>query len=231
MRKRSALLFALVLAAALIVTFPLRVAIGWMGPMLSARSATGSIWHGMLQDVSFGGISLGDFQVRLSPRRMVSGMSALQFEGVEDSARRGTIFARLGGYGADNINARIALPGMFAPLPIDVVELHTVSAAFDSKACNSANGRVSIALSGGFAGVSLGDTLSGQLRCDRGILTLPLISPSAMERITLRIAPDGSYSAQLLIRTADADTATKLNAAGFRETAAGHLLEVSGLRI
>ncbi|MFM2100471.1 MAG: hypothetical protein RLZZ366_2010 [Pseudomonadota bacterium] len=231
MRKRYILLFALVLAAALILMFPLRVAVGFMGPMLSARTASGSIWRGTLQDVSFGGVSLGDFRVRLSPLSLLGGKVALQFEGVGDRARRGTLFAKFSGYGADDINARIALPGMFAPLPIDVVELHAASAAFGSKACRTASGRVSITLSGSFAGISLGDALSGQLRCDRGIVTLPLVSPSAMERITLRIAQDGSYAAQLLIRAADADTATKLNAAGFRETTAGHLLEVSGLRI
>lgn len=231
MRKRTALLFISVLAIALIALLPLRVAVGFMGPMLSARAADGCIWRGTLQDVSFGGVSLGDFRVRLSPLPLIGGKVALRFEGVEDPARHGTLFARVGGYGAEDISARIALPGMFAPLPIDAVELHTTSAAFNDKACSAANGRVSIALSGNYAGISLGDALSGQPRCDRGIIILPLVSPSAMERITLRIAQDGSYSAQLLIRATDADAATKLNAAGFRETAAGHLLEVSGLRI
>jgi general secretion pathway protein N len=85
-----------------------------------------------------------------------------------------------------------------------------------------------VTLAGTLAGISLGQQLLGIPRCDGNILTLALVSQSAMERITLRIVPDGQYTAKFLIRASDDQMAGRLNAAGFRETSEGHFLEISG---
>jgi general secretion pathway protein N len=229
--RRLGLLFAAVLIVALIAAFPLRLALGALGgtgALFTARAAEGSIWNGTLRDVSFDGVSLGDFSAKLSPVKLLSGAAAIQLRALSGEPAAATLVATLGNYGADNVTTRLVLPGAFDPLPVESVDLKDASARFSKSGCASAGGQVRVTLAGTLAGISLGQQLLGTPRCDGKILSLALVSQSAMERITLRIVPDGQYSAKLLIRASDVQMAGKLNAAGFRETSEGHFVEISG---
>jgi general secretion pathway protein N len=81
---------------------------------------------------------------------------------------------------------------------------------------------------GDVGGLSLAQGLSGVARCESGLLLLPLVSQSAMERLNLRIAGDGSYKAELIVRSTDPVLAAKLAASGFASTQAGYVLRLSG---
>lgn len=229
--RKGWLFFTVVLIIALIAAFPLRLALGTLGgtgTLFTARAAEGSIWNGKLRDVSIDGVSLGDFSAKLSPIKLLSGAAAIQLRALSGEPAAATLIATFGNYGADNITTRLVLPGAFDPLPVESINLEDASVRFSKSGCAAAGGQVRVTLAGTLAGISLGQQLLGTPRCDGKILTLALVSQSAMERITLRIVPDGQYSAKLLIRASDADMAGKLNAAGFRETSEGHFVEISG---
>lgn len=229
--RKGWLFFTVVLIIALIAAFPLRLALGTLGgtgTLFTARAAEGSIWNGKLRDVSIDGVSLGDFSAKLSPIKLLSGAAAIQLRALSGEPAAATLIATFGNYGADNITTRLVLPGAFDPLPVESINLEDASVRFSKSGCAAAGGQVRVTLAGTLAGISLGQQLLGTPRCDGKILTLALVSQSAMERITLRIVPDGQYSAKLLIRASDADMAGKLNAVGFRETSEGHFVEISG---
>lgn len=229
--RRAGLLFAGVLIIALIAAFPLRLALGALGgtgALFTARAAEGSIWNGKLRDVSIDGVSLGDFSAKLSPLKLLSGAAAIQLRALSGEPAAATLVATFSNYGADNVTTRLVLPGAFDPLPVESINLEGASVRFSRNGCASAGGQVRVTLAGTLAGISLGQQLLGSPRCEGKILSLALVSQSAMERITLRIVPDGQYSAKLLIRASDAEMAGKLNAAGFRETSEGHFVEISG---
>ncbi|MEK6637473.1 MAG: type II secretion system protein N [Pseudomonadota bacterium] len=225
--RKGWLLFAGVLIAVLIAAFPLRLALGAIsgsGALFTARAAEGSIWNGTLRDVSIDGVSLGDFSAKLSALKLLGGAAAIQLRALSGEPAAATLVATFGNYGADNVTTRLVLPGAFDPLPVESVDLKDASVRFSKSGCVSADGQVRVTL----AGISLGQQLLGTPRCDGNILSLALVSQSAMERIILRIVPDGQYSAKLLIRASDAQMAGKLNATGFRETPEGHFVEISG---
>jgi general secretion pathway protein N len=229
--RKGWFLFAIMLTIALIAVFPLRLALGTISgssALFTARTAEGSIWNGKLRDVSIDGVSLGNFSAKLSPFKLLSGATAIQLRALSGEPTAATLIATFGSYGADGVTTRLVLPGAFDPLPVESVDLKDASVRFSKSGCVSADGQVRVTLAGMLAGISLGQQLLGTPRCDGKILTLALVSQSAMERITLRIVPDGQYSAKLLIRANDADMAGKLNATGFRETSEGHFVEISG---
>jgi general secretion pathway protein N len=229
--RKGGVFFAAVLIVALIAAFPLRLALGAVsssGALFTARTAEGSIWNGRLRDVSIDGVSLGDFSAKLSPLKLLSGAAAIQLRTLSGEPAAATLVATFANYGADHVTTRLVLPGAFDPLPVESVDLKDVSIRFSKKGCSQADGQVRVVLAGVIGGIPLGQQLVGSPRCDGNIMMLSLVSQSAMERITLRIVADGQYSAKLLIRAQDGEMVAKLNAAGFRETPAGHFMEISG---
>lgn len=230
MTAYRAILCGALMVALLILLLPLRVAIGMVGAgtLFTARSAEGTVWRGTLRDVSIDGVSLGDFTARLSPLKLFTGRAAIALQSLTDRTTKASLVASFGSVGAEDVSARLLLPGAFDPLPVESIDVKEARVRFSKQGCMEADGQVRVTLTGTLSGVSLGQQLLGNLRCDGNILSLGLASQSAMERATIRISPDGQYSAKLTIRAADADAAAKLNAAGLRETAAGHLLEIAG---
>lgn len=229
--RRQAFFFAGAIIAALIAFFPLRLALGVIsssGSLFTARGAEGSIWNGVIRDVSFDGVSLGDFAARALPMKLLTGTAAIELRALTGEPANATLVATLGNFGAERVTTRLVLPGAFDPLPVENIDLKDVSVRFSKEGCVSADGQVRVTLVGTLAGIRLGQQLLGNPRCDGKLLTLALVSQSAMERITLRIVPDGQYSTRLLIRASDTEMATKLNAAGLRETSEGHFIEISG---
>jgi general secretion pathway protein N len=229
--RRGGLLFAGVLIIALIAGFPLRLALGTLsstGALFTARAAEGSIWNGTLRDISIDGVTLGDFSAKLSPLKLLSGAAAIQLRALSGEPAAATLVATSATFGAESVTTRLVLPGAFDPLPVESIDLKEASVRFSHNGCAFADGQVRVTLAGTLAGISHGQQLFGIPRCDGNILTLALVSQSAMERITLRIVPDGQYTAKFLIRVSDDQMAGRLNAAGFRETSEGHFLEISG---
>nr|MDP8995143.1 type II secretion system protein N [Pseudomonadota bacterium] len=69
---------------------------------------------------------------------------------------------------------------------------------------------------------------SGSARCDGAVLLLPLASPSGMEAVHIRLAADGRWRADLLVRPADETARAALAAAGFRPSRGGYSLRFEG---
>jgi general secretion pathway protein N len=228
---RAGFLFVLSLLMALIIFFPLSLAIGMMGAsssLLTARAAEGTIWDGILREISIDGVSLGDFSAELSPFALFTGKAAIDLHYLADPGTRGTLVGTFANFGVDHATAKLALPGAFDPLPVQAVELRDTSVRFSGNRCASAEGQVRVTLSGTIAGFPMGQDMVGNPRCDGDVLSIALASASAMERVTMRVVPDGQYTAKVMIKAADQAAATKLAAAGFQETAAGHVMEISG---
>ena len=235
-RSRTGLLVLAVFLLALIATFPLRLAVGLAAPtgsLFVARSAEGSVWNGMLRDVSFDTVSVGDFSARLSIWPLFAGKFAIKLQNLSDPAMRGTMLATeglvtAGAFGVSDLRATIALPGAFDPLPVESLELTDANVLFSGAKCSAASGRAQITLAKTVPGINPGQILSGTLRCDGQTLGLHLSSAADTERLVLRIAADGHYSAKFTVRAQDQALAAGLLASGFRESPAGYVQDLSG---
>lgn len=216
--------FAAVLATAVLLLWPLRLAISGLGleaAGLSARAVRGSMWSGELDAAGFRGARLGDVTLRLAPLALLAGRVEWRISG---DALRGAGFRAVDGGGVTELSGRLALDGL-AGLPVAGFELDAVGIAFAGGACRSAAGRVTA-----IAGPALGDEggLTGQPRCDGRYVLLPLVSASGLARLDLRIAADGGYRAALALEGGDEARRAALLGRGFQPTPQGLALQVEG---
>lgn len=220
---------------ALLLFFPLRVAVGWLGldtAGLSAKAARGSIWSGQLVDANLGPVSLGTLDTHLRPLPLLVGRSELAFSGKGSAAGplSGVAIAGSGGRGVRELTGVLPAGNSFAPLPVQQLQFTGVSAAFDGAGrCISANGRVRVDVGARLGGLNLTQGLSGDARCEGGKLLLPLASQSGMERLMLTVGGDGRYQAKLSIAgTSDPLLGVALQALGFSAVAGGYQRSVDG---
>lgn len=219
-RGRIAIIFVALLLAALVLTLPLALVLP--DRALSARAATGTIWSGRLNEAHVGRVVLGDLDVGVRPLALLTGSVRTRVLGAFGN---GEI---VGGRGIANMTARLPVATLFAPVPLTDLEFDNVSTVFERGRCEQAAGRVRATFAGDIGGLSLAQGLSGIARCEGGLLLLPMVSQSAMERMNLRIAGNGSYTAELIVRSTDPTLAAKLAASGFASTQAGYVLRLSG---
>lgn len=213
-------IFAAALALALIVFLPLRLALGFGDSILFARSVEGSIWGGRLMGAAIGGQPLGDLKAGLSPLHLFLGQVRVNVDG----AFRGALIKTFSSEGANIEGMTLPLSRSFGALRLTSLEISQAHLRFRKGNCAEADGRVTVQVDG-----ALGpQRLSGDLKCSGSVLAAELLSQSAMERLTLRFPKAGRYEAILSIRAADAEQATRLSAAGLRETASGHVVRISG---
>lgn len=227
MRGRIALFVGLLLVF-LVAFMPLSFAlsmIGTTGQQLSAREATGTLWSGRLAEASVGPITVGDVAVGLKPLSLLAGQTSIF---MQSPVGRGTLTSLNGGFAIDDATAKLSTARVFAPIPLDVIDLTDVSVAFVSGKCEKAQGRVRATFAGDVGGLSLAQGLSGAVRCEVGALVLPLVSQSALERLNLYIQGDGRYRAELFVRSTDPAMAAKLSSAGFAPTQDGFVLRLAG---
>lgn len=216
---RFALVFAAMLAVALIVTLPLAIVLPTS--VVAARAVSGTIWSGRLTDAVAGRVPLGTVDVAVRPLSLLSGAPRVALSG---AVGRGTVSRA----GVDDATAQIPLTGQFGAIPIAGIGLEGVSVRFDDGRCARAQGRVSARFSGAIGGLSLAQGLTGAARCDGADLLLPLVSQSAMERLNMRVAASGRYRAEFIVKAGDEALAGKLGAAGFRPAQGGLVLRLSG---
>lgn len=199
MRARL-LLFAAAFVLALAALLPMRVAIDWLELEergISAREAQGTVWIGALRDTRFGPLPLGDLHAGLDGLPLLLGRARVALErGEPGPPLAGAATVTGGGFGLHDIQGRIAGGALFAPLPITALDLTDVSAHFRDGRCASAEGRVRAELAGELGGIALPGGLSGNARCDGEALLVPLAGQSGLERVDLRIFPDGRWIAQ-----------------------------------
>ena len=80
---RAKLALAALFVAALIVAFPLRLALGWSGAGergVTARAVEGTVWAGLVGDLRLGALPLGDLAVGLRPLPLLIGRREFSLE-------------------------------------------------------------------------------------------------------------------------------------------------------
>lgn len=227
-RTQLGIVFGSLLLVALVLFMPLGFALTALGAGktgLAARKAQGTIWSGRLVDARLGQVALGDAEVGLYPFPLLTGRARAWLRG---PVGHGALVMETGRRGFDDARVRLSTPGLFGPVPLAGIELDSVSAAFRGNRCEKAGGRVRATFAGEVAGLSLAQGLSGLSRCEGGVLLLPLVSQSTMERLNLRIAGDGSYRAEFIVRSTDPVLNGKLIGSGFSTMQSGYVLRFNG---
>jgi general secretion pathway protein N len=229
-RRQDILFFAFALIAALVLSIPMRVAVGAAGMdegFFAARDSKGTLWSGQFDDVRLAEIRLGDLGARFSPVPLLLGGAKLHLSG-GTSQSRASLFVSRGTFGVADVDARFTSVGLLAPLPLTQFELEEVSFMFGSGRCVGAGGVVRAHASTAAAGLGLPQTFRGAPRCSGERLLIPLASSSGQERIDLRIASSGRFEAALRVNNPGPAVASRLEAAGFRRTARGYATVVRG---
>lgn len=217
-------IFILALVAALILIFPLRVALALANGPLSAQFVGGFVWGGRAIGAQIGGIPLGDLRIGLAPLDLIVGRIRLKVDG----AVQGAIISSFGHRGVDVEAMSLPLSRALGPLSVTQVELVGARVRYRGEDCAEAEGQLAVIVTSAVPGAAPGGRFSGALKCDGKALSALLVSQSALDRISIRFLPRGRYDATFVTRAADDATATALRSAGFRETPAGFALRTTG---
>lgn len=228
-------LVLIVLLATLVILFPLRLALSLLDLDrigVSARTVSGSIWSGRLDEVAAAGIPVGTVEARLSPLELLLGRARIDVKRPRDAAGAeplsGAVTVSRNSLGIADVTATVPLAAALAPLPVASVTLTGFNVRFEGGACTRATGSARALLSGSIAGVALAQGLSGNASCDGRYVRVPLASQSGQERLELRVAVDGDYVADLIAVQPAADRVAALAALGFTEVPGGYRLRTTG---
>ena len=211
-----------------LVSLPLAVVLPMALPAdsgIAARKAEGSIWEGILRDVTVAGLPLGDTGIALDVLPLVIGKARLGFA---SNVLRGIVETSSGRVGLADATGVIDLAGRLRPLPVSRLTLEGVTTEFRDQRCAVARGRVRADVAGDVGGLSLPGGLSGTVRCDGNEIVVPLVGQSGMERIDLRITQNGKWRADLSVRTTDPTIAARLLSSGFSTGPGGYTIRVTG---
>jgi general secretion pathway protein N len=229
---RPRLWIAAVVLLALLVFTPLRFATGLIGlgdGAVSARSASGLIWAGRLDQARVAGLDLGTLDVGLHPLPLALGRARIGFERSEGNGAplSGAIESGIGRRGFDGVTG--SLPGgNIGGLPVESIAFDNARLLFVDGQCREAGGRVTLTLGLSIAGLELRNGLSGDLRCEGREAAVTLAGQSGLERLTLTVDADGKYVARLGVQSADPLLGAALSAAGFGTTAEGYVRTMRG---
>lgn len=227
-------LFGGMMLVALVVLFPMRLALGVFGLAgegLSAREVTGSVWWGGLNEAQYGNVPLGDVGASLSPIQLFVGRARIDVwgrEGTANASLSGAVGFSRNTSGVDDVTATVPAGEAFAPVPITAIQLDDVSVKFRDGRCETAEGKITATIDATLPQLNLPPTLIGNARCEGGALLVPLASQAQTESIAVTIEADGKYRAILTVRPSDPAAGTALMGAGFKPTNAGYRLTVTG---
>jgi len=210
---------------AVIVLFPMRVALGALALDrfgVTASAVHGSIWSGRIEDLHLGRLDLGTMDASLSPVQLLLGRARLDLSRRNDTPAdlSGAVSVSRNSVGIDDATGTLPMAGLLAPLPISAIELDDVSVRFTGGACERAEGRVRARIS------LIGQAITGSMRCDGTRALLLFGDPGGPARIELRIAADGSYTGTMVVGNGAAGAA--LSMLGFAKAPGGFRLEVNG---
>lgn len=217
---------------ALLIFMPLRFATALIGlgdDGISARSASGLVWAGRLEQTRVGPLDLGTFDVGLHPLPLALGRARIGFERSDGSGAplSGAIESGIGRRGFDGVTGTIA-GGDIGGLPIESIAFDNARLLFVDGQCREAGGRATLTIGLSMAGLELRNGLSGDLRCEGRAAAVTLAGQSGLERLTLTVDADGNYVARLGVQSADPLLGAALSAAGFGPTAEGYVRTMRG---
>lgn len=220
---------ALLLITALLIFMPLRMIIA--GDAVSARRVDGIIWDGSIRDLRVGQIQVGDVNARLHFLPLLLGRAQIAVSRGDAPFApgiSGSVTRRIGGFEIDDMTATLPVSTLFAPLPAENIELQDFSTRFIAGRCAEAGGNIRLTLSGTLPGIDVANGMLAKPRCEGGQLLIPFMSQSAMERVTIRIAGDGRFSANVFLEGDRVEQGALLTLAGFRSVAGGYRMVRKG---
>lgn len=228
-------LVLIVLLATLVALFPLPLALSLLDLDqigVSARSVSGSIWSGRLDEVAAAGVPIGTVEARLSPFELLLGRARIDVgrpaDAAGDGPLSGAVTVSRNSLGVADVTAVVPLAAALAPLPVSNVTLSNFNVRFDGGACTRASGSARAVLTGSIAGVALAQGLNGNAVCDGRYVRIPLTSQSGQERLDVRVAVDGEYVADLIAILPDTERVAALAALGFEAVPGGYRLRATG---
>lgn len=230
---RARIMLVAILAIGLLVTWPLRAAFSIFGLAdmgVAARSLHGPIWWGGAEELQIRGVQLGTVNVFLNPVQLLAGrvrVDMTRHVGSPDDIS-GAFTVGWGERGIDDVTGAIALAAPLAPLPVSRVEFEDLTVHFAGGRCTVAEGRVRARVPAIVSGLGLANGLSGDARCAGEVVELPLVSQSGQERLTVRVAANGSYEAVMRVKTSDPLLGAALGANGFRAVGDEQVLRTVG---
>ncbi len=160
-----------------VVLVPLR----WVLPAgVSAAGATGNLWRGQLRAAQWGGLGLGDLELRLAALPLLAGVARVSVAGPGLS---GTLL--LGRQrGVEALDGAPQLAGL--PLPFAGLRLSRVDLLFGADGCVQAGGRMEVQMAAPNAAM-----LAGTPVCDGADARVDLAGPDGVPAGRLRLGADG----------------------------------------
>lgn len=230
---RRRLFVLLIFLFAMLALFPLRLAFNMLALQengLAARAIHGSVWWGQIEQLTLGGVPLGNVEARLSPVQLLVGRARMDFSrqrGAPDDLK-GAVGVNTSSFGLDDVTAHLGVGGLFAPLPVTGFDFDDLSVRFADGACARAEGRLKARMNPAVQGLNLSQGLSGEAVCDGNALLLPLVSQSGMESMRMRIEANRNFHAEMLIRTSDPALSADLLKNGFVRRGGALALTIRG---
>jgi len=220
------------LIVAVIVLFPLRLALG-LSDMKSigftARQVEGTIWSGRIGELHMRSQPLGAMDVALDPFALLLGKLSMSFKRLDNP--EGPLEGRLVTgvtRGLVDTSGRIAVADMFAPLPIAALELDKVTVQFRDGRCDKASGQVRPIIAAPIPGVTFDAGLAGVVECDGQRARVRMVTPSGAERLEFYVQESGQYRGWMSVRNSRPDVVGALSIFGFRPSPQGMTLTVDG---
>ena len=232
---RSKLVLAAIFVIALIVAFPLRLALGLSDPGgrgITAREVGGTIWAGAIGDLRVGALPLGDVAASLRALPLLIGRREVHVERLDGTGAPGDFSANAaGGAGwlsLSEVQGQVPIGDAFGTIPATALGFSDFHAELSDGRCVSAGGQVSLILSP-FSELMPGPVaLSGTARCNKGALYVPTKGPTGLENLFLRLEPDGRWRADLVLGGLPVEVTAPLLEAGFTARPGGIGISANG---
>lgn len=229
---RAKLVLASLFVLALVLAFPMRLALAWAAPQaVSARSVEGTVWGGFIGDLRLGALPVGDVAAALRPLPLLIGRRELA---IERSSPTGTpefsaVASGGGGWASlREVQGQVPLGEGFGDLPATALGFRDFHVAMEGGRCREAGGQVSLILAPLSALIPTPVALSGAARCDKGALYVPMSGPSGMEKLFVRLEPDGRWRADLVLSGLPVEVSGPLLDMGFSARPGGVGMSASG---
>lgn len=226
---RRVLLVLTVLVAGLAVVawrFPLDRIVPTRIPGLEVESVSGTIWAGEVRGARYQGLALGDVDLALLPRSLLSGTPQVRFDRLQGPIS-GRVSLSRAMRRVEGVTGELALPlgptGLSARIDLANVALETDLAGN----CRQVEGAVQATLTG-VPVIGTTPTLAGTPRCDGQAVLVPLALPDQGMRLDLALQPDRRWQADLSLRVPNPLLRTLLGTAGFAVSEDRATLSVAG---
>ncbi|HUQ14310.1 MAG TPA: type II secretion system protein N, partial [Novosphingobium sp.] len=192
---RTKLVLAALFVAALVIALPMRLALAWAAPRaLTARTVEGTVWSGLIGDMRLGALPVGDVTAGLRPLPLLIARRELSVERLSPAgtAEFSAIVAGGSGWASlRDVQGQVPLGEGFGQLPATALGFRDFHFATEAGRCREADGQISLILAPLSELIPTPVALSGTARCDKGALYVPMSGPSGMEKLFVRLEPDG----------------------------------------